>query len=69
MKEFRYDLVWVKSAACGFLNAKKMPMKKHEMIYVFYKKLPFYNLESHKHKILKTKNGMKGQDDLCYGSK
>lgn len=31
-KNFRYDLVWVKSAPCGFLNAKKMPMKKHEMI-------------------------------------
>jgi DNA modification methylase len=40
-KNFRYDLVWVKSAPCGFLNAKKMPMKKHEMVYVFYKKLPF----------------------------
>ena len=53
MKEFRYDLIWVKSAACGFLNAKKMPMKKHEMIYVFYKKLPFYNLESHTHKFIK----------------
>jgi len=51
-KNFRYDLVWVKSAPCGFLNAKKMPMKKHEMIYVFYRKLPFYNLSSHEHKLL-----------------
>ena len=66
MKEFRYDLVWVKSAACGFLNAKKMPMKKHEMLYVFYKKLPFYNLESHTHKFLKEteiKRKVKGE---CY---
>ena len=53
MKEFRYDLIWVKSAACGHLNSLKMPMKKHEMIYVFYKKLPFYNLESHTHKFIK----------------
>ena len=53
MKEFRYDLVWVKSSPCGFLNAKKMPMKKHEMIYVFYKKLPLYDLSSHTHKFLK----------------
>jgi DNA modification methylase len=52
-KNFRYDLVWVKSAPCGFLNAKKMPMKKHEMIYVFYKKLPLYDLSSHKNKFLK----------------
>jgi len=52
-KNFRYDLVWVKSAPCGFLNAKRMPMKKHEMIYVFYRKLPFYDLSSHTHKFLK----------------
>ena len=65
MKEFRYDLVWVKSAACGFLNAKKMPMKKHEMLYVFYKKLPFYNLESHTHKFIKS--GDKDKISNIYG--
>ena len=54
-KNFRYDLVWVKSAPCGFLNAKKMPMKKHEMVYVFYKKLPLYDLSSHTHKFIKEK--------------
>ncbi len=53
-KNFRYDLVWVKSAPTGFLNAKKMPMKKHEMVYVFYRKLPFYNIaDNHTHKFLK----------------
>ena len=51
---FRYDLVWVKSAPAGFLCAKKMPMRKHEMIYVFYEKLPFYDLSSHKHKFIKS---------------
>jgi len=54
-KNFRYDLVWVKSSPVGFLNAKKMPMKKHELIYVFYRKLPFYNLSSHKHKFISEK--------------
>jgi len=54
-KNFRYDLVWVKTAPCGFLNAKKMPMKKHEMIYVFYRKLPMYDLSSHKHKFLRER--------------
>lgn len=54
-KNFRYDLVWVKSSPCGFLNAKKMPMKKHEMVYVFYKKLPLYDLSSHTHKFVKVK--------------
>tara|TARA_R110000751_G_scaffold62226_4_gene128535 strand:- start:4409 stop:5614 length:1206 start_codon:yes stop_codon:yes gene_type:complete len=50
---FRYDLVWVKSAPAGFLCAKKMPMRKHEMIYVFYEKLPFYDLSRHTHKFIK----------------
>ena len=54
-KNFRYDLVWVKTAPCGFLNAKKMPMKKHEMIYVFYKKLPLYDISSHTNKFIKDK--------------
>ena len=58
---FRYDLVWVKSAPAGFLSAKKMPMRKHEMIYVFYEKLPFYDLSSHKHKFIKEMNNRKGK--------
>ena len=49
-KEFRYDLIWIKSCPVGFLNARKMPMRKHEMLYVFYKRLPYYDLSSHKHK-------------------
>ena len=62
---FRYDLVWMKSAPAGFLSAKKMPMRKHEMIYVFYEKLPFYDLSSHKHKFLK--DGSRSKKDNCYG--
>ena len=61
-KNFRYDLVWIKSAGTGFLNAKKMPIRKHEMIYVFYRKLPYYNLESHKYKY--PINNIK-QDEFC----
>ncbi len=57
-KCFRYDLIWVKSAPCGFLNAKKMPMKKHEMVYIFYRKLPKVYTENialhHNHKFLKA---------------
>jgi len=41
-KEFRYDLVWSKSNAVGFLLANKMPMRSHEMIYVFSKKGAYY---------------------------
>ena len=35
---FRYDLVWSKSNGVGFLSANKMPLRSHEMIYVFAKK-------------------------------
>ena len=63
---FRYDLVWVKSAPAGFLCAKKMPMRKHEMVYVFYEKLPFYDLSSHKHKFLKDKEVIR-TDEGCNG--
>lgn len=42
-KCFRYDIVWQKNMAVGFFNAKKMPMRTHEMIYVFYKKPGIYN--------------------------
>ena len=62
---FRYDIVWVKSAPAGFLSAKKMPMRKHEMVYVFYEKLPFYDLSSHKHKFIKEepKQIIKGENN------
>ena len=43
MKLFRYEWIWEKTLATGFLNSKKMPLKAHENILVFYKKLPTYN--------------------------
>ena len=35
---FRYDLVWSKPSAIGFLNANRQPLRSHENIYVFAKK-------------------------------
>mgnify|MGYP003656944969 CR=1 FL=1 len=55
---FRYDIIWCKSASCSFLSAKKMPMRKHEMVYFFYEKLPFYDLSSHTHKFIKADNNV-----------
>lgn len=43
LKDFRYNWVWEKSKATGYLNAKKMPMKAHEDVCVFYRKMPTYN--------------------------
>ena len=45
---FRWDLVWKKNRATGFLTAYKVPMRKHEMIYCFAKKSPTYDVSSHK---------------------
>jgi len=42
-KLFRYDLIWNKELISGFLNAKRMPLRVHEQIAIFYKKLPTYN--------------------------
>jgi DNA modification methylase len=42
-KEFRYDLVWDKQRGVSFLSANKMPMRSHEMIYVFAKAGAYYN--------------------------
>lgn len=49
---FRYDLVWHKRTPAGILNANKMPLRTHETVLVFYKKLPVYNPQ-------KTQNGKK----------
>lgn len=43
MGMYRYEWIWEKTSATGHLNAKKMPMKAHENILVFYKNLPTYN--------------------------
>lgn len=40
---WRYNLIWNKTQPSGFLNSHKMPLRTHEDICVFYKKLPVYN--------------------------
>lgn len=39
----RYEWIWEKTQGTGHLNSKKMPLKNHENILIFYKKLPTYN--------------------------
>jgi len=41
--KLRYEWIWEKNRGTGHLNAKKIPMKNHENVLVFYKKLPTYN--------------------------
>lgn len=67
-KMFRYELVWNKQKSCGFLNARKQPMRMHEMIYVFYNKLPTYNIQEH-HSIVKEYNTDNIKEKNIYGEK
>jgi site-specific DNA-methyltransferase (adenine-specific) len=39
----KYEWIWEKTQATGYFNAKKMPMKSHENILVFYENLPKFN--------------------------
>ena len=64
----RYEWIIEKTAATGHLNAKKMPMKAHENVLVFYSNLPTYNPQKtigHKRKTSKTG---KTYNSECYGS-
>ena len=42
-KLYRYEWIIEKTKGTGHLNAKKMPMKCHENVLIFYKQLPTYN--------------------------
>lgn len=42
-KLFKYEIVWEKTLKSGALNCRKMPLKGHENILIFYKHLPVYN--------------------------
>jgi len=43
LKQFKYDWVWQKDKVTNHLNAKRMPMRRNEIISVFYKKQCLYN--------------------------
>ena len=43
IKNYKYDWIWKKNTSGGFATAKRMPLKKHENISVFYIKQPTYN--------------------------
>jgi site-specific DNA-methyltransferase (adenine-specific) len=65
-KWFRYDLVIHKSNKVGFLNSKKMPMREHELLLVFYKKLPTYNIDDN-HNVKSVHRRKQPYDDSVYG--
>ncbi|MDF7671133.1 site-specific DNA-methyltransferase [Orbaceae bacterium ESL0721] len=67
LQNFKYDWIWDKIKGTGFLNAKKQPMRNHEIISVFYKKQPIYNPQKTKnHKLKKSFRTSKHQTEI-YG--
>ena len=67
---WRYNLIWEKTQPTGFLNAKKMPLRNHEDICVFYKKLPTYNPQmttEHKRKVSKAEHKINCKNTTDYG--
>lgn len=70
IKNFKYDWVWDKHIPRNFINAKIMPMQKHENIMIFkgeYKgKINYYPQMEKRDKPVKVKNYSKKGKDSTY---
>jgi DNA modification methylase len=64
---FRYDLVWDKMRGVSFLSANKMPMRSHEMIYIFSKSGAQYQRIDVKGDFKKWAVNRDTQTAHCYG--
>ncbi|WP_225773238.1 DNA-methyltransferase [Pseudomonas sp. Marseille-Q5115] len=63
---YRYEWIWEKGNATGFLNAKKQPLRAHESAQVFYRKQPAYNPQMTRGHQRKTAQ-RKTVNSECYG--
>lgn len=69
-KWHRYNIIWEKTTPTGHLNAKKMPMRSHEDMLVFYDKLPTYNPQKttgHVRKVSSAKHKRNSKKTTNYG--
>jgi site-specific DNA-methyltransferase (adenine-specific) len=64
---FKYKMIWYKSKATNFLNAKKQPLRQHEDILVFYKNQPVFNPQMTEGKPY-NKGLRKDQQSSSYGT-
>lgn len=70
LEMWRYNLIWEKTQPTGFLNAKRMPLRNHEDICVFYGKLPVYNpqkTDGHIRKVSTAKHKRNCKETTDYG--
>ena len=61
---WRYNIVWNKIMTTGFLNANRMPLRCHEDICVFYKKLSTYNPQKFKGEGKSHSKSKKDREDI-----
>ena len=70
-KWYKLDFVWDKVRKSNFLNCKKMPMRQHEQVLVFYDKPPTYNpqmVRCEPHQRNHSRGRLdKEQTNTCYG--
>jgi site-specific DNA-methyltransferase (adenine-specific) len=57
LRLLKYEWIWEKPQGTGHLNAKRMPLKNHENILVFYKRPPTYNPQMREGAPYKCKSG------------
>lgn len=68
---WKYNLIWEKTQPTGFLNVKRMPLRNHEDICVFYKKQPTYNPQKttgHVRKVSKAEHHVNSKITTDYGT-
>jgi len=67
-KLFKYSLVWDKKMKVGMMNCKRMPLRQHEDICVFYRKQPTYNPQMTKGR-MRNKKIQPTKDFEVYGER
>lgn len=70
-KMWRYNLVWQKDRVTGHLNAKRMPLRQHEDILVFYERQPVYHPQMTPCPPERRNHGRRRTDGFtnrCYGT-
>lgn len=66
IKNYKYDWIWEKEQGTGFARSKKQPLRKHEIISVFYLKQPYYNSqgkELNKYRVIKRRANSNNKSD------
>jgi DNA modification methylase len=67
-RAFRYEVIWKKNKSTGFLNAKRMPLRVHEDVLVFYDRQPRYEPQmTTGHAAGNSRSATRISRSSCYG--